>query len=80
MNGSTHTRISAATANIGHGGINVFIAGLGLLFQQSYSREDLTALAVTALRYLMVYPSLLDGMQFAFLSQALDADHLLTRC
>ena len=78
MNGSTHTRISAAAANVRHGGIDVFISGLGFLFQQGYRRENLTTLAVTALRYLVVYPSLLDGMQLAFLRQAFDADHLLT--
>jgi hypothetical protein len=78
MDGGTHTGIGAAAANIGHGCIDVFISGLGFLFQQRNCSQHLTALAVTALGYLVVYPSFLDSVKFAFGGQAFDADNLLS--
>jgi len=78
MDGGAHTGIGAAAANIGHGCIDVFVGGPGFLFQQRNGCQHLTALAVTALGYLVVYPSFLDSMKFAFGGQALDADHLLS--
>ena len=78
MDGGTHTGIGAAAANVRHGCIDVFVGGLGFLFQERNGCQHLTALAVPALGYLVVYPSFLDGVKFALGGQTFDADHLLS--
>jgi hypothetical protein len=77
MNGCANARVSTATADVGHGRINVFIGGLGFFLQEGNSRQHLATLAIAALGYLVIDPSLLNGMQFAFVCQALNGDDLL---
>jgi hypothetical protein len=77
MNGGSNAGISATTADVGHGSIDVLIGGFGLFLEQSHSSQNLTPLAIATLRYLVLNPSLLYGMHFAFVCQAFNGDHLL---
>ncbi len=45
-----------------HVGIDVGIGRLGILFQQGCRRHNLPGLAVTTLRYVVLQPSLLNGV------------------
>ena len=77
MNRLADAGVSAAAADVGHGCVNVLVAGLGLFLEQGHSRQHLAALAVTALRHLVLYPGLLHRVQLAFVGQAFDGDDLL---
>jgi hypothetical protein len=79
VDGGAHAGVGATTANVGHRGIDVFIGGFGLFLEQGYCSEHLAALAVTALRHLVVDPGLLHGVQAALVGQAFDGDDLLPR-
>lgn len=56
-----------------HGLVDVLIAGLGLLGQQSAGRHNLAGLAVAALGHIVPHPGLLNGVLAA---QAFDRRHL----
>jgi hypothetical protein len=59
-NGATDTLIGATAADIaGHGAIDIIVARLRLLTQESKGGHDLPRLAVPALRYLFRNPRLL---------------------
>src|SRR5207302_4295739 len=62
MNRSADPRISAAAADVGHRLVDVLVGRIGLLAQQRDRREDLPALAVAALRHLVLDPGLLHRM------------------
>src|SRR5690606_6416806 len=47
---------------VAHGGVDVGVAGVGVVAQQRYGGHDLTGLAVTALRHVDALPGLLDGV------------------
>jgi hypothetical protein len=78
MDRFAHARVCAAATNVGHGRINVLVGGLGFFLEQRHRNKHLATLAIAALRHLVIDPSLLDCMQFAFACQAFDAHHLLT--
>jgi hypothetical protein len=79
VDGGADACISAAAANVAHGGVDVFIGWLGLFLEQRYCSEHLATLAITALGHLVVNPGLLDSMQLALVGQAFDGDDLLSR-
>lgn len=57
MDGRTNTLVSATTTDIAtHGGINIGITGLGILFEQGRGRHDLSRLAITTLHYIDLLP------------------------
>ena len=74
--GKTYAMLNAAHAQKANG-VDVLVGGAGLFLEQGRCRQNLTALAVTTLRHLVVYPSLLQGMQFVTLGQAFDGGHAL---
>ena len=80
MDSGAHACIGATAANMGHGRIDVLVGGLGLFLEQGHGGQHLPALAIATLRYLMVNPGLLHGVQFALVCQSFDADHLLAIC
>src|SRR5262245_7098182 len=63
--------IGSAPADIGNGGGDPLVAGLGDLREECRGGHDKARLAIAALRNLLVNPRFLDGMQAAC-SQALD--------
>src|SRR5215470_12175246 len=75
-----HLLEGAATADVGDRLIDVGIRGLGLFLKQSSHRHDHAALAIAALRYVEIDPSLLYAMQLAVLGKAFDGRDLRTGC
>src|SRR4030095_12651316 len=73
--------IGAATAEISpHGGVNIFISGIGIPFQQSSSGHNLPALAIAALRHLFFYPCFLNGMTIIARETLYGCNLLLDSC
>src|SRR5262245_23403776 len=50
--------IGAASTDVGHGGVDIAVAGFRLALEQRRSRHDLAGLAVAALRDLQLQPGL----------------------
>src|SRR6185503_7896594 len=71
MNGAPDADIGPAAANVGDG-VDVFVAGIGLLFQKRHRGQDLAGLAVTALRHVFRDPGRLHRMRLAIDGEALD--------
>jgi len=63
MNRLTNSGVGATTANIGDIAIDVLVTGLRVAFQEVDGCHDLTGLTIAALRYVMLKPCLLHGMQ-----------------
>src|SRR5262249_10786402 len=74
-----HLLEGAATADIGDGRVDVGIGGLGLVLEQRRHRHDHPALAVAALRHVVIEPGLLHLVQRAVLRQPLDRGDLPPR-
>src|SRR5215470_7568903 len=72
MDRGAHLLEGAATADVGNCLVDVGIRGLGLFLEQSSHRHDHAALAIAALRYVEINPSLLYAMQLPVLGKALD--------
>src|SRR3954447_26273847 len=72
-----HLLIGAAAADIGNGAVDGGVARLRVILQQRGDRHDHTALAVAALRHVVVEPGLLHLVQFAVSGEALDCRDLL---
>src|SRR4249920_1953049 len=70
--------ISTAAADVGDLAVDVLIAGFGLVLQQRRDRHDHSALAVAALRHVVIDPGLLHLVQSAVLGKAFDGGDLLT--
>src|SRR6476619_2530756 len=68
--------IGAAPTDVGHGGVDVGIGGLGLALQQGGGGHDLAGLAVAALRNLQLQPGLLHGAT-AGVGETFDSDDLV---
>src|SRR5687768_14915449 len=66
-----------AAADIGDGGVDVRVGGLGLLRQQGSSGHDHAGLAVAALRHFVLDPCGLNLVQLAAARQAFDGGDLL---
>ena len=64
MDGFADTNVGATAANIAHAAGNVLVTGLWIVVQQIDGGHDLAALAVSALRNVLVDPGLLHGMEF----------------
>ena len=63
FDGFADARVGAAAADISlHGHIDIFVGGMGIFFEQGGGGEDLSALAVAALRHLFSNPCLLHRM------------------
>src|SRR5262245_16229418 len=77
VNGRANLLIGAAPADIGERAIDVRIGRLGLVLEQSCHRHDHPALAVAALRHVVVEPSLLDLGEDAVDGKAFDGGDLL---
>lgn len=79
MNRGPHTLVSATAAQVGHGGVDVGIAGLGVFVQQGGRGHQHAALAVTALRHLLGDPCGLQGVGLFCRAQGFDGFDLLVR-
>ena len=71
-----HAGIGAATADVGHMRIDIGSTRIGFLLQQVDGHQDLSALAVAALRHFMIHPGLLHRMRTAALGQTFDGGDL----
>src|ERR1051325_431225 len=60
VNGGADPLIGAAATDVRHGGVEVLVAGMGILREQGRRGHDLTGLAVAALRHVFLDPGLLD--------------------
>src|SRR5207302_5465941 len=69
--------IGAAAADVRDSAVDIGIARLGVLLKQGGDRHDHPALAITALRYIVINPGLLYLVQGAVGGEALDSDDLL---
>src|SRR5262249_59111913 len=67
----------AAWAYIGDGFVDIGVSRLRLLLEQRRHRHDHAALAIAALRHVVIDPGLLHAMQRAVLGEALDRGDLL---
>ena len=77
MDCSANVVISAATTDVaGHGRVDVRVAGLRILGQQRGRTHDLARLAVTALRHVVLQPSLLNRV-IRMRRKTFDGLHLL---
>src|SRR5690349_16624306 len=74
VNGLAYTIISAATTDIRHGHIDIFICWMWISFQQCDSRHDLSTLAVAALWDVCFIPGKLYRMRAIF-AQPFDGCH-----
>src|ERR1043166_8667293 len=72
-----HLLEGAAPADVGDLAIDVGVGGLRLVLQQIGDRHDHAALAVAALRHVVIDPGLLHLVQHAVLGEALDGGDLL---
>ena len=77
MDGLAHLLEGAAAANVGDLVIDVSVGRLRLFFEQRRNRHDHTALAIAALRHVMLDPGLLYLVQRAVLGKAFDRGDLL---
>src|ERR1051325_10746716 len=74
-----HLLEGAAPADVGDLAIDVGVGGLGLALEQLRDRHDHAALAVAALRHVVIDPGLLHLVQHAILGEAFDGGDLLAR-
>src|SRR5262245_42583001 len=72
MDRLAHLLEGAAATDVGDGIVDVGISGLGFLLQQRRHGHDHAALAVAALRHIVIDPSLLHLVQHGVLGQAFD--------
>src|SRR3954453_8830125 len=72
-----HLLIGAAAADIGDRAVNIGIARIRIFLQQGGDRHDHAALAIAALRHVVVDPGLLHLVQSAVAGQPLDRRDLL---
>src|SRR5258705_1597119 len=77
VNGFTHLLEGAAAADVGNGVVDVGVSRLGLLLEQSRDRHDHAALAIAALRNVVIDPGLLHPGQHAVERESLDRGDLL---
>ncbi len=77
VNGLAHLLIGAATANVGDLGVDVGVGGLRVAREQRSHRHDHAALAVAALRDVVVDPGLLHLVQRAVGRKPFDGGDLL---
>src|SRR3954451_22602359 len=77
VNRLAHLLIGAAAADIGDRAVDVGVARIRIFLQQSGDRHDHAALAIAALRHVVVDPGLLHLVQFAIARQPLDRRDLL---
>src|SRR5262249_61634030 len=73
-----HLLIGAAAADVADVGVDVGIARPRLLLKQRSHRHDHAALAIAALRHVVLEPSLLHLVQRAVLGKTLDRVDLLS--
>ncbi len=63
MNAGPDAKVGAAAAEVaGHGVVDVFVGGLRVIGKEGGSSHELAGLAVTALGYIELAPSFLEGM------------------
>src|ERR671931_1237494 len=74
VNRSAYARVGAAATNVRHCFVDVLVRGIRLFLEKRHGGEDLPALAIAALRHLIVDPRLLHGMQFPALDKPFDPD------
>ena len=68
--------VAAAAADVAsHGGIDVSVAGVGILGQQSRGGHDLAGLAVAALHDLKFAPGVLDALAGRGIANCFDGDN-----
>src|SRR5580692_7286021 len=77
VNGLAHLLEGAAAADIGDGVVDVLVGRLGSVLQQRRHRHDHAALAITALRNVVIDPGLLHFVQDAIARQPFDRSDLL---
>ena len=76
MDSGTDALVGAAAADIGDRLINIAIGRFRPILEQCHDGHDHSALAVSALRYIMIDPRLLDGVERAVLGKSLDCRDL----
>jgi hypothetical protein len=64
VNGGSNALVGAASAQVGHGFVDVGIGGFGFSGQERSSGHEHAALAVATLGHLFFYPGLLQGTGF----------------
>src|SRR5712691_8386482 len=77
VNGFTHLLEGAAAADVGNGVVDVGVSRLGLLVEKSCDRHDHAALAIAALRNVIIDPGLLHPGRYAVDRESLDRGDLL---
>src|SRR5919197_3758955 len=79
VNRGAYARVGAAATNISHRFVDVLVRGIRLFLEKRHRCQDLAALAIAALRHLVVDPRLLHGMQFPALPQPFDRHDTFAR-
>src|SRR3984885_8699476 len=77
VNGFTRLLEGAATADIGDGLVDILVGRFRLFLEQGRDRHDHAALAIAALRHIVVDPGLLHLVQGAICCQSFDGGDLL---
>src|SRR5882672_11103531 len=77
VNGFTHLLEGTAAADVGNGVVDVSVSRLGLVLEQSCDRHNHPALAIAALRNVMVDPGLLNFGQHTIRRQSFNGRDLL---
>src|SRR6266436_2074739 len=77
VDGVAHLLIGAAAADIGDGAVDIGVGRLRVVLEQRGNRHDHPTLAITALRHVVVDPSLLYLVQRAVGGEPLDRCDLL---
>jgi hypothetical protein len=78
MDGFTHLFKGAAAANIAYRIVYIAVGRMRLVLEQSDYRHDYPALAIAALRNIMIDPGFLDAVQDAITSQSLNRQDLFS--
>src|ERR1700757_1307504 len=77
VNRLAHLLEGAAAADIGDGVVDVLVGRLWLVLEQPRHRHDHPALAIAALRHVVLDPGLLHLVQGTIIGKALDGGDLL---
>ena len=80
MNGCAHALVGAASAQIGHGFIDVCIGGFRFSFEEGSGCHEHAALAVAALGHLLGHPGQLQGVGLRGAAQGFDGANAFAHC
>ena len=77
MDRFAHLLEGAAAADIGDGGVDIGVGRLRIVFQQRGDGHDHAALAIAALRHIVIHPGFLDFVRRVARGQSFDGNDLL---